>query len=377
MRARAFGPLALLVVALPLVVGFGEKPGDQQGDQQDGDAPTEQDSGPAADGSVFEKHVPYAEVDGETLLLDAIAGPTPPEGTRPGIIIVHGGGWRHGDLGDYRPIARSLAARGWATFTIEYRLDEDPAHPAEVEDVERSIAWVRDHAADYDVDPDQIGLLGSSSGGNLAVLAADADHDVEGGPVAVVASLSGLYDLPGILDQPGVAEDVEEKIEDYMGCGVDECRELWEDASPITHVDPSDPPMFLAGATDEDIPEQQAVEMGQVLDEAGVPNQVEVLDLQGHGRALDAEVSDNMVAFMSEQFDVPVPPEAPPDTSGGDRGGGGGAAPAGESAQARPSTDPSSSDAALVVGVVVAILALTGVAVLLGLRTRRRAEPVA
>jgi hypothetical protein len=102
-----------------------------------------------------------------------------------------------------------------------------------------------------------------------------------------------------------------------------------------------------------------------------------VLDLQGHGRALDAEVSDDMVAFMSEQFDVPVPPEAPPDTAGGGRGGGGGAAPAGESAQARPSSDPSSSDAALIVGVVVAILAFTGVAVLLGLRTRRRAEPAA
>jgi MYXO-CTERM domain-containing protein len=288
----------LLALALPFLLAFGDKEDREPEDEG------------SATGTNLDKDVVYGEAGGEELRLDAITAGDP-AGPRPGIILVHGGGWRRGGSVDMRVQARELARLGWATFSISYRLDEESGYPAEVEDVERAIAWVREHAADYDVDPDQLALAGSSSGGNLAALAAAAEHDVEGGRVAAVVSWSGIMDLPALAEQDDAEEGTTDKVADYLGCDLDDCEDTWEAASPITHVDAGDPPMFLANARDEDIPEAQATAMAEALDEAGVTNELHVVEGVGHGRGLSDLVWDDMVTFLSTQFEVPVPEPLP------------------------------------------------------------------
>src|SRR5690348_11366290 len=96
---------------------------------------------------------------GETRLALDAAVPQTPEPC-PAIIVVHGGGWVRGDRRiDVQPLLNPLLDAGFAWFSISYRLMNDVTQfGAAVEDVEAAIRFVRDHAAEYRIDPDRIAL---------------------------------------------------------------------------------------------------------------------------------------------------------------------------------------------------------------------------
>lgn len=91
---------------------------------------------------------------------------------RPAIVIVHGGGWAAGDKRDavYTNLLVDYAMKGYVTFSVNYRLTTEAPMPACMEDVERSVAWVKAHAAEYGVDPTRIGSFGHSAGGHLSLM---------------------------------------------------------------------------------------------------------------------------------------------------------------------------------------------------------------
>lgn len=91
---------------------------------------------------------------------------------RPAIVIVHGGGWAAGDKRDavYTNLLVDYAMKGYVTFSVNYRLTIEAPMPACIEDVERSVAWIKAHAAEYGVDPARIGSFGHSAGGHLSLM---------------------------------------------------------------------------------------------------------------------------------------------------------------------------------------------------------------
>lgn len=91
---------------------------------------------------------------------------------RPAIVIIHGGGWSAGDKRDgvYTNLLFDYAMKGYVTFSINYRLVQEAPMPACIEDVERSIAWIKSHASEYGVDPTRIGCFGHSAGGHLSLM---------------------------------------------------------------------------------------------------------------------------------------------------------------------------------------------------------------
>jgi acetyl esterase len=89
----------------------------------------------------------------------------------PAVILIHGGYWQSGDKQSHARLANRMMLWGCAAFAINYRLAPDFPFPAAVEDVQCAVAWVREHAAEYSVDPDRIALLSTSAGGHLAALA--------------------------------------------------------------------------------------------------------------------------------------------------------------------------------------------------------------
>ena len=91
-------------------------------------------------------------------------------GPHPAIIYLHGGGWRFGDRSLGPDLSRFFAERGFVMVSIDYRLSDEALFPAAVEDTKTAIRWLRVHAKEYNVDPERIGLWGSSSGGHLAAL---------------------------------------------------------------------------------------------------------------------------------------------------------------------------------------------------------------
>lgn len=89
-------------------------------------------------------------------------------GKVPVIISIHGGGWVYGTKETYQFYGLSLAKEGFAFVNFNYRLAPDVHFPSEMDDVNRLMHWVADHGAEYDLDTDNVFLVGDSAGGQMA-----------------------------------------------------------------------------------------------------------------------------------------------------------------------------------------------------------------
>src|SRR5262252_771652 len=147
---------------------------------------------PAASRAADLKDVPYRTTEGLQLTLDAHI----PDGggSFPTAILVHGGGWVAGDKEQYITyIFKPLSDAGFAWFSINYRLAPKFRFPADAEDVESAIRWVKEHAGTYRVDPNRIVLIGESAGGHLVSYVGAKQRP--GTRVAAVVSMYGVHDF--------------------------------------------------------------------------------------------------------------------------------------------------------------------------------------
>ncbi len=97
--------------------------------------------------------------------------PTDVEGPLPAVLDVHGGAWTTGDRTNGALYNRALAEAGFLVAAIDFRHGPRFQHPAASEDVANAVRWLRQNHMRLGLNPDSIGLLGSSSGGHLALLA--------------------------------------------------------------------------------------------------------------------------------------------------------------------------------------------------------------
>ena len=116
---------------------------------------------------IFEPNIEYANPDNEHLQLN-LARPKEGAGPFPAVICIHGGGFRAGSREGYNKLRESLAQKGFVAATISYRLAQKYQFPAAVHDTKAAVRWLRINAAKYKVDPNRIGVTGSSAGGHLA-----------------------------------------------------------------------------------------------------------------------------------------------------------------------------------------------------------------
>ena len=90
---------------------------------------------------------------------------------------VHGGAWTSGNRTMNVAIARHLCANGIAVLTLDFRMPPEAVYPVTVTDVAAGVRWLKAHAAELGIAPARVGLLGTSSGGHLALLAALRPQD--------------------------------------------------------------------------------------------------------------------------------------------------------------------------------------------------------
>jgi pectinesterase len=114
----------------------------------------------------------YAVQGGEKLLLDIYLPPEPGSRPRPAIVLIHGGGWTSFDKGTMRRMASFLARSGFVAVAVNYRLLQGSQNrwPAQLDDVQRAVRWVRANASKYNIDASRIGAFGHSAGAQLASL---------------------------------------------------------------------------------------------------------------------------------------------------------------------------------------------------------------
>lgn len=206
---------------------------------------------------------------------------------RPVVLAVHGGGWRYGDRGGMAWTATRLARAGFVVAAPDYTLATlgHPTYPRPVGQLRGAVRFLRAAAAHLGADPSRIGVLGSSAGGQLALLVADASDGpcTAGERVAAVVAWSAPLDLPRLAQcAPGRCA-LEQLTAGFLGCGAADCPELWDAASPVTAASPDDPPALLFTSAREFVPAEQAGVMTQALRAASVPTWL--VRLPGHRHA--------------------------------------------------------------------------------------------
>lgn len=180
---------------------------------------------------------------------------------RPAILIIHGGGWRSGSRTQHYPLAQRLAALGYVCFTPEYRLSTEALYPAAVHDLKSAIRWVKANAKKYNVDTTQIVSLGFSAGGQLAALlgTTGGNPSFEGNGCHLNHSsyVQAIIDLDGTLSfvhpESGEGDDSRSTSAAtyWFGYPKKAMPGLWEEASPLQHVDKTTPPtLFINSSID-------------------------------------------------------------------------------------------------------------------------------
>ncbi len=247
------------------------------------------------------RDIQYGVANGKPLLLDAYVPPTGER--RPAVVMLHGGGWRVGDKASWAPEAARLAERGWVAFSVNYRLDEPSPFPAEIEDVQAAVRWVRANAGEYGIDPARIAALGESAGGHLtAMLAAlgtgPLDSDAR---ILVGAAWSPPTDFPALARSRG---DAWANV--LFGCSVDTCADKLVEASPVSHVDRTDAPLYLIHSTEELVPLSQSETLAERLRAAGVHHRLDVLPGRRHALDFRDDAWAPTLAFLEQHLTVPI-----------------------------------------------------------------------
>ena len=211
--------------------------------------------------------------------------------TKTGVVVAPGGGYQHLAMEkEGEQYALWLNARGVAAFVLKYRLGPKYHYPVELEDAQRAIRMVRANAAEYGVDPDRIGMWGSSAGGHLTATAGtkyDAGKPEAADPVDRVSSKPEFLILayPVITFEAPYAHTGSRK---YL-LGDDPDPALVASLSAETQVTGDTPPTFLFATTDDrTVPVMNSVMFYEALVKAGVPVEMHLFQHGAHGAGLAA-----------------------------------------------------------------------------------------
>ncbi|WP_461633850.1 alpha/beta hydrolase fold domain-containing protein [Labilibaculum euxinus] len=172
---------------------------------------------------------------------------------RPVVMMIHGGGWRSGNKSHLVPMAQQLAADGYVTASVEYRLSIEAIYPAAIYDLKEAIRFLKHNSDLYGIDTTKIAVLGCSSGATLAsFMAATAGIKKFDDPESVYSNYSSrvqaLVNVDGVVDYTDPNES--RKITNpnkpsaaslFFGVTYQENPKLWEEASPINYVDENMP----------------------------------------------------------------------------------------------------------------------------------------
>jgi acetyl esterase/lipase len=215
----------------------------------------------------------------------------------PVLLQVHGGAWTLGSKdGQGIPLLLHMAARGWVCVAINYRLSPRDPFPAQLVDVKRAIAWIREHGPSYGADPAFVAVTGGSAGGHLAALAALTPGDPEYQPgfedadtrVQAAAPHYGVYDLAGATGARS-ARLMRDRFLAPRVLRKDPRKEMeaFEKASPLLRVTADAPPFLVVhGHSDSLVGVDQARQFVRALREVA-SGPVAYAELPGAQHAFD------------------------------------------------------------------------------------------
>ncbi len=263
------------------------------------------------------KDIIYREVDGKHLTADIYHSST--DGLSPGILVIHGGGWRSGGKRQLTPLAQRLASRGFTCVAMDYRLSTEALYPAAICDVKAAVAWMVAHADSLRIDPAKIAIMGFSAGGHLAALAgttfrspafADLCGQDEDGEIQAIIDIDGI--LAFIHPESGEGNDTKSTSAAtyWFGYTKEQRQDLWIHASPLTHVSEKTPPtLFINSSVDRMHAGRD--DFIRALDQWGIYHETKVFPDAPHSFCLFepwfTPTVDSVVDFLNRVFSHRVP----------------------------------------------------------------------
>ncbi|MEW6238699.1 MAG: alpha/beta hydrolase [Candidatus Omnitrophota bacterium] len=240
------------------------------------------------------RDIVYATAEGKNLSMDIAYPKEKSEKPRPVVVWIHGGAWRAGDKS--HNAALPLTQSGYFTASIDYRLSQEAIWPAQINDCKTAIRFLRAHAEQYGIDPNKIGVWGSSAGGHLAAMLGTSGDvkELEGGGdwadrssrVQAVVDFFGPTNFLKMLDFPSsMKHDAPDSPESLLiGGPVRDNPDRVRSVDPISYVSADDPPFLIVhGNKDPLVPYNQSELLYEALKKAGVDAQMILVKDGGHG----------------------------------------------------------------------------------------------
>jgi acetyl esterase/lipase len=235
----------------------------------------------------------------------------------PAVIIIHGGGFNDGDKGKSREIniGTNLARHGYIGMSINYKLRKDKGQvtwPQNLFDCKTAVRWLRKNAEQLQVDPDRIGVIGCSAGGNLAgmlALTRPQDGLDPKEPYAEFSTqVSCAVDFYGVMDLMNY-HDVK-----MLNQTREEAPDLYRRASPSSYVHKDTPPILIVhGMADKTVATSQSESFAEALKKAGTTYQLVIIPDAEHSFNLEPPQRDlrPLVLGFFDQYLKGVNPQQP------------------------------------------------------------------
>lgn len=251
-------------------------------------------------GFVAEYDVKYVRDGDAAQALDIYFPETKADKPLPLLVWIHGGGWAGGSK-TQQPYLSQLP-RGYVAASIEYRFSQKAKFPAQIQDCQAAIRWLRTNAKKYSIDPDRIGVGGASAGGHLAALVGTSGgkkafpmiggNEDQSDRVQAVCDIFGPTNFWTVVTQAEEDKNVKnifkwnngDPYSNLIGAKLGEDREKCDAVSPVRYVSRDAPPfLILHGDHDTLVPYAQSVELTDLLNKAGVEVTLQRLPGAGHG----------------------------------------------------------------------------------------------
>ena len=224
-------------------------------------------------------------------------------GKRPGVIVIHGGGWVGGNKeAMVERFVLPYVARGFVAANVEYRLAKAAKAPAAVEDVLRAAQWFVANAAKYGVDKKRIVVTGGSAGGHLALMVGMTPKSARLGPAVRVAAVVNFYGITDVGDQlsgPNMRKYAVEWVPEQ-----DARYQLANRVSPMTYVRRRSPAILtIHGDQDQTVPYEHGVRLTKALRDKGADAELITVPKGRHGFPPEkiAELNGPIFEFLGKR----------------------------------------------------------------------------
>jgi len=256
---------------------------------------------PPPKGVRVERDIQYVPGGDEAQRLDLYLPENPSARPLPLVVWIHGGGWRGGSKAG-SPSA-GMISKGYVAASVEYRFSQKALFPAQIQDCQAALRWLRANSKKYNFDPDHIGVWGSSAGGHLVALvgtsggkkafASIGGNEDQSDRVQAVCDYYGPSDFNAVMQQAEDDKNVKnifkfntpgDPYSGLIGVPLGSDKQKGDAVSPVHYVSKDNPPMLiLHGTADALVPYAQSVELAAALREKGVEVLLQTLPGSGHG----------------------------------------------------------------------------------------------